>query len=137
MLSRTGGYHTICPKSYAEGYEEPYQAQRDNLPPGLTDSATAGRLDEVLALRDLVQRFHGTTPIGIRAISARRLTVGPQRYERFHGIDVLVPHVLHFAVALVPVRHPRENGDLCGLGPRLRGCNPIPSGESSIAKWPR
>jgi hypothetical protein len=38
---------------------------------------------------DLVQRFHGTTPMGTRPISARRPTVGPQRYERFHGIDVL------------------------------------------------
>jgi two-component system, response regulator PdtaR len=38
---------------------------------------------------ELVQRFHGTTPMGTRPISARRPTVGPQRYERFHGIDVL------------------------------------------------
>jgi hypothetical protein len=40
-----------------KGYEEPYQARRDNLPPGLADSASAGRLDEVLALRDLVDQL--------------------------------------------------------------------------------
>ncbi len=34
-----------------------YQAWRDNLPPGLANSATADRLDEVLALRDLVDQL--------------------------------------------------------------------------------
>jgi hypothetical protein len=34
-----------------------YQAWRDNLPPGLAESTTADRLDEVLALRDLVDQL--------------------------------------------------------------------------------
>ena len=36
-----------------------YQDWRDWLPPGLSDSATADRLDEVLALRDLVEQLQG------------------------------------------------------------------------------
>lgn len=36
-----------------------YQAWRDNLPPGLEDSATAQRIDDVLALRDLVEQLQG------------------------------------------------------------------------------
>jgi hypothetical protein len=40
----------------------------------------------------LVQRFHGTTPMGTRPISARRLSVGPQRYERFHGTTPIGDH---------------------------------------------
>jgi hypothetical protein len=36
-----------------------YQDWRDRLPPGLADSATADRLDEVLALRDLVEQLQG------------------------------------------------------------------------------
>jgi hypothetical protein len=34
-----------------------YQTWHDNLPPGLAESATAERLDEVLALRDLVEQL--------------------------------------------------------------------------------
>jgi hypothetical protein len=36
-----------------------YQGWRDNLPASLADSATADRLDEVLALRDLVEQLQG------------------------------------------------------------------------------
>ena len=36
-----------------------YQDWRDRLPPGLADSPTADRLDEVLALRDLVEQLQG------------------------------------------------------------------------------
>jgi hypothetical protein len=36
-----------------------YQDWKDNLPPGLAESATADRLDEVLALRDLVEQLQG------------------------------------------------------------------------------
>jgi hypothetical protein len=34
-----------------------YQAWRDNLPPGVTDSTVAERLDAVLELRDLVEQL--------------------------------------------------------------------------------
>jgi hypothetical protein len=34
-----------------------YQDWRDNMPPGAADSATAERLDAVLALRDLVEQL--------------------------------------------------------------------------------
>lgn len=34
-----------------------YQDWRDNMPPGLADSATAQLIDEVLALRDLVEQL--------------------------------------------------------------------------------
>jgi hypothetical protein len=34
-----------------------YQQWRDSLPPGLTESAIAARLDDVLALRDLVEQL--------------------------------------------------------------------------------
>jgi hypothetical protein len=54
------GWCANCRSNYwasTKGYEEPYQARRDNLPPGLADSASAGRLDEVLALRDLVDQL--------------------------------------------------------------------------------
>jgi hypothetical protein len=36
-----------------------YQGWRDNLPASLADSPTADRLDEVLALRDLVEQLQG------------------------------------------------------------------------------
>ena len=36
-----------------------YQDWRDNMPPGLADSATAQRIDEVLELRDLVEQLQG------------------------------------------------------------------------------
>jgi hypothetical protein len=36
-----------------------YQDWKDNLPPGLAESTTADRLDEVLALRDLVEQLYG------------------------------------------------------------------------------
>jgi hypothetical protein len=36
-----------------------YQDWRDRLPPGVADSPTADRLDEVLALRDLVEQLQG------------------------------------------------------------------------------
>jgi hypothetical protein len=36
-----------------------YQGWKDNLPPGLAESPTADRLDEVLALRDLVEQLQG------------------------------------------------------------------------------
>ena len=36
---------------------EDYQAWRDGLPPSLTGSDLADRLDEVLALRDLVDQL--------------------------------------------------------------------------------
>jgi hypothetical protein len=36
-----------------------YQEWRDNMPAGVSDSATAQRLDEVLALRDLVEQLQG------------------------------------------------------------------------------
>jgi len=39
-----------------------YQDWRDNLPPGLEDSTTAQRLDEVLALRELVEQLDGVEP---------------------------------------------------------------------------
>ena len=35
------------------------QDWRDRLPPGLADSPTADRLDEMLALRDLVEQLQG------------------------------------------------------------------------------
>jgi hypothetical protein len=34
-----------------------YQEWRDNMPPGLADSATAQMIDDVLALRDLVEQL--------------------------------------------------------------------------------
>jgi hypothetical protein len=34
-----------------------YQTWHDNMPPGLVESATAERLDAVLALRDLVDEL--------------------------------------------------------------------------------
>lgn len=36
---------------------EGYQEWRDNLPPGLSESATAERLDTVLELRELVEQL--------------------------------------------------------------------------------
>ena len=36
-----------------------YQGWKDNLPASLADSPTADRLDEVLALRDLVEQLQG------------------------------------------------------------------------------
>jgi hypothetical protein len=36
-----------------------YQEWRDNMPAGVSDSATAQRLDDVLALRDLVEQLQG------------------------------------------------------------------------------
>jgi hypothetical protein len=51
------------PKRWADAVAEltdildAYQAWRDGLPGNLTDSALADRLDEVLALRDLVEQL--------------------------------------------------------------------------------
>jgi hypothetical protein len=36
-----------------------YQEWRDNMPAGVSDSATAQRLDDVLALRDLAEQLQG------------------------------------------------------------------------------
>jgi len=36
-----------------------YQTWRDNMPAGLADSATAQRIEDVLALRDLVEQLQG------------------------------------------------------------------------------
>lgn len=36
-----------------------YQERRDNMPVAVSDSATAQRLDDVLALRDWVEQLHG------------------------------------------------------------------------------
>ena len=36
-----------------------YQTWRDGMPAGVADSVTAERLDEVLALRDLVEQLQG------------------------------------------------------------------------------
>jgi hypothetical protein len=53
------------PQQWADAVEtllgllDGYQDWRDNLPPGLEDSATAQRIDEVLALRDLVEQLQG------------------------------------------------------------------------------
>jgi hypothetical protein len=38
---------------------EGYQEWRDNMPAGVSDSATAQRLDDVLGLRDLVEQLQG------------------------------------------------------------------------------
>jgi hypothetical protein len=39
------------------GILDGYQEWRDNMPAGVSDSATAQRLDDVLALRDLVEQL--------------------------------------------------------------------------------
>jgi hypothetical protein len=39
------------------GILDGYQDWRDNMPAGLADSATAQRIDDVLALRDLVEQL--------------------------------------------------------------------------------
>jgi len=41
------------------GWRPHFQDWGERLPPGLADSATADRLDEVLALRDLVEQLPG------------------------------------------------------------------------------
>jgi hypothetical protein len=51
------------PQQWADAVEtlldiiDSYQQWRDNLPPGLAESVTADRIDEVLALRDLVEQL--------------------------------------------------------------------------------
>ena len=39
-----------------------YQDWRDTMPPGVTDSATAQKLDEMLELRDLVEQLQAADP---------------------------------------------------------------------------
>jgi len=39
-----------------------YQDWRDNMPPGVADSPTAQRLDEMLELRDLVEQLQAAEP---------------------------------------------------------------------------
>lgn len=39
-----------------------YQEWRYNMPVAVSDSATAQRLDDVLAIRDLVEQLHGVDP---------------------------------------------------------------------------
>ena len=39
-----------------------YQAWRDNLPPGVADSAIAERLDAMLELRELVEQLQAAEP---------------------------------------------------------------------------
>jgi hypothetical protein len=41
------------------GILDGYQEWRDNMPAGVSDSATAQRLDDVLALRDLAEQLQG------------------------------------------------------------------------------
>jgi hypothetical protein len=41
------------------GILDGYQAWRDNMPTGVSDSATAQHLDDVLALRDMVEPLQG------------------------------------------------------------------------------
>ena len=41
------------------GILDGYQEWRDNMPAGVSDSATAQRLDDLLALRDLVEQLQG------------------------------------------------------------------------------
>jgi hypothetical protein len=51
------------PQQWADAVEtllnilDGYQEWRDNMPPGLSESTTAERIDEVLALRDLVEQL--------------------------------------------------------------------------------
>jgi hypothetical protein len=51
------------PQQWADAVEtllnilDGYQEWRDNMPPGLAESATAERIDEVLALRELVEQL--------------------------------------------------------------------------------
>jgi hypothetical protein len=47
------------------GILDGYQEWRDNMPGGVSDSATAQRLDDMLALRDLVEQLQGVDlPMG-------------------------------------------------------------------------
>ena len=41
------------------GILDGYQEWRDNMPAGVSDSATAQHLDDVLALRDMVEQLQG------------------------------------------------------------------------------
>jgi hypothetical protein len=51
------------PQQWADAVEtllniiDGYQQWRDNMPPGLAESTTAERIDEVLALRELVEQL--------------------------------------------------------------------------------
>jgi hypothetical protein len=59
-----------------------YQECRDNMPAGTSDSATAQRLDDVLALRDLVEQLQGvdlpSDVSGGRAPLSNACSPGPQ-----------------------------------------------------------